>query len=61
LIATVFEASPTGFAPPVQQQSTNLSTVFCGYRGIHYTRALDHYTVVQVDAVRKLAAAQRFG
>jgi hypothetical protein len=61
LIATVFGLLPTGFSLSVQQRSTNLSTVFCGYREINYIGSFEYYARRGFDALQKLAVGQRFG
>jgi hypothetical protein len=60
LIATVFEVPPAGCGATVHQPSTNLSTDFCGYHKINYTRSFEYYFASGIGAVQKLAAAQEF-
>jgi hypothetical protein len=61
LIATDFAGFPSGLRVAVQRQSTNLSTDFCGYRKIDSIGPPEYWMSRSVDAVRKLAGAQRFG
>jgi hypothetical protein len=61
LIATVFGFHPAGCSLSVQQQSTNLSTAFCGYRKINYIGSFEYYARRIFDALQKLAVGQRFG
>jgi hypothetical protein len=60
LIATVFEHCMTTCTASIQQQSTYLSTSFCGYRKIHYIESPFDDATSADAAVRKLAAARFF-
>jgi hypothetical protein len=55
LIATVSAAFASGLGSPIQLLSTNLSTDFCGYRGLRFNLSLREGPRASIDAMRKLA------
>src|SRR6266849_4144962 len=60
LIATVSTRAATTSNASIHKESTNLSTGFCGYRGIHCSRLHRNCASVANVAARKLAAARDF-